>query len=205
LPKKKKKAFDEGDKIISIGVSNGINEVINTNLSSNNYQSVFTPSVTFDYGLKGTRGLISIGGFASFSSNQFSSFNNYNGYGYNISPDGLYYNSKMEDIKSTTFTTGLRLGIHYSTRKWDLYGGLMAGIRTFNSKGGVITNDYYKGTPNNPFNEFVRQEKIDFFNKNTTNLFLSPYAGARYFVTKKVSLNLEVGQYTGNIGFGFKF
>ncbi|MCU0470696.1 MAG: hypothetical protein MUF58_19080, partial [Arcicella sp.] len=48
-----KKAFDEGDKIISIGVSNGINNILSTSINQGYYRPAFTPSVTFDYGLKG--------------------------------------------------------------------------------------------------------------------------------------------------------
>jgi hypothetical protein len=207
MAQEERKAFEEGDKVISIGVSNGINNIISTGINTGFYRPAFTPSVTFDYGLKGTRGLLSIGGFASFSTNRISyGSNTYSYNGYSISPEGYYYTSKMDEFKSATFTTGIRLGLHYSTRKWDLYGGLMVGTRITTGNGGTLSTEYYKGTPQNPFEQLIKTEISNPFSKTTTtDIFISPYAGARYYVTKKVSLNLEVGQYTGNVGLGFKF
>ncbi|MES2517677.1 MAG: hypothetical protein V4585_06195 [Bacteroidota bacterium] len=203
LAQDEQKAFKEGDKIISFGVTNGVNEVISSGIPNGFYRSAFTPSVTFDYGLKGTRGLLSIGGFASFSTDKIK-FGQSSG-GYSISPDGYYTTSKIDDIKSATFTTGIRLGIHYATRKWDFYGGLLLGTRITSTEGGTFTTNYYQGTAENPFNKFVKTGSTEILQKNTTNFFLSPYVGAKYYVTKKVSLNIEAGQYTGNVGLGFKF
>ena len=204
------KAFNEGDMVLTIGLSNGMIGALAGGIPNHTYRNTLTPSVTFDYGVKGTRGIFSIGGFASFSKDKLVGYDEHNYLGgtsgiYNLGSDGLYTISKREDVNTSVFTVGVRFGLHYSTRKWDLYGGLMIGDRTTISEGGKWSTERYEGTPQNPYNKLVKTDETDLFNRKSSTFFVSPYAGARYYVTKKVSLNLEVGQYTGNVGLGFKF
>ena len=204
------KAFNEGDKVISIGLSNGMIEALVGGIPNYTYRNALTPSVTFDYGLKGTRGIFSIGGFASYSKDKLAGYDEHNSLrgtngSYNLGNDGLYTISKREDVNTSVFTVGVRFGLHYSTRKWDLYGGLMIGDRTTISQGGKWTTEHYEGNQQNPYVKLIKTDETDLFNRKSSTFFVSPYVGARYYVSKKVSLNLEIGQYTGNVGLGFKF
>lgn len=204
------KAFKEGDKILSIGIGPG-NESIYPTYTGFGYGGSFssvanrrlTPSISFDYGLKGTRGIVSIGGFMSYF------YYNLGGMGINFlnnNPDSLYTNLKGFEHKSHSITAGLRFALHYSTRKWDLYAGTMVGIHSFiiESRSGSV--DYYKG----PFSYLqtnstpIKSEPLTLQGSNRNQFIFSPYIGARYYVTKKVALNIEAGQYTGNIGLSFK-
>lgn len=201
------KAFNEGDKVISIGVTGGdIGSVVSGGVN-NFYGSRISPVISFDYGLKGIRGLLSIGGFASYSRSNISSYNYNGGYGYIAkSPsDTLFISSSFGGVKISNFTAGIRLGIHYATRKWDLYAGAMIGNRTTVSEYGKSTLEYYKGTLAFPNQQLVKTDINEPRTITNSTFFISPYVGARYYVTKKVSLNLEVGQFTGNVGLGFKF
>jgi hypothetical protein len=208
------KAFKEGDKIISIGIGPG-NETIYPTYgggfgsgfgSYSTYNQRVTPSISFDYGLKGTRGIVSIGGFVSYS------YYNLGGMGIgflNNNPDSLYTNFKGFENKSHSITAGLRFALHYSTRKWDLYAGTLVGYHSYivESRSGTI--DYYKGNFTGGFPlpnaTPVKSESLSIQGYNQNKFILSPYVGARYYVTKKVALNLEAGQYTGNVGLSFKF
>ena len=195
-----RKAFDEGDKVLSVGISGGG--------GSFGYSKV-TPSISFDYGLKGTRGIVSIGGFASYSqTNSSSSFGNYYSYA-SINPDSLYVISKGFNQKNHTITAGLRFGLHYATRKWDLYAGTMIGYQTTIRESTSGTTAFYKGgfIGGYPTNNgtLLRTEQVNLPSSQNGQMIFSPYVGARYYVTKKVALNLELGQYTGNVGLSFKF
>ncbi len=130
------KAFKEGDKIFTFGMGFGSESPLSSitrhspiNFSKGNEPIGFTPSVSFDYGLKATRGIIfSIGGFLSYSQRTAPvddgyGFNAYNSYPPIISSDSIFSITNLKGLKSHTLTAGVRLGIHYSTRKWDLYGG----------------------------------------------------------------------------------
>jgi len=204
LAQDEQKAFKEGDKILSVGVSGG--------MGGYGYSQV-TPSISFDYGLPGTRGIVSLGGFFSYSQVR-NPYGNNNYLSYN-STDSLYtiYKS-FGDQKKHIFTAGLRLGLHYATRKWDLYAGTMIGYQKTFVDEFSSTVEQYKGSPSAvpaPYGLLPADTKL--INKGTVTqqgynsgqMIFSPYVGAKYYVTKKVSLNLEIGQYTGNVGLGFKF
>jgi hypothetical protein len=192
------KAFNEGDKVISIGISGG---------GGSSGYSKLTPSISLDYGLKGTRGIVSIGGFLSYSNSTHQYSNSFgNGGFYNPSDTTTYYGS-YTNLKKQSITAGLRVGLHYSTRKWDLYAGAMIGYQFTLSETNQFSTTTYKYEPNAQYpsisttsTTYPRSPSY-----NPDNFVFSPYVGARYYVTKKVSLNLEVGQHTGNIGIGFKF
>ena len=205
LAQDEQKAFKEGDKILSIGISGGF--------GSSGYSNS-TPSISFDYGLKGTRGIVSIGGFLSYSNTNYNNWNS-NFYQYYTQPstkDSVNYTiSNYSRYNQHTITAGLRLGLHYATRKWDLYAGTLIGYRQSFTDSRTQTTEYYKGAVSQnggfipPNGKLIGSETSIISGTNYGNMVFSPYVGARYFVAKKVSLNLEIGQHTGNIGVGFKF
>lgn len=205
------KAFKEGDKILSIGIGPG-SESIYPSYGGFGYGGYFssptnrrlTPSISFDYGLKGTRGIVSIGGFMSYS------YYNLGGMGIsflNPNPDSLYTNLKGFEYKRHSITAGLRFALHYATRKWDLYAGTMVGIHSFITESRSGSVDYYKGFSSylRPNSTPIKSEPLTIQGFNQNQFIFSPYVGARYYVTKKVALNIEVGQHTGNVGLSFKF
>jgi hypothetical protein len=63
---------------------------------------------------------------------------------------------------------------------------------------------YFKEYPNSTSIP-IKDDFIYFQSMNNGQFILSPYVGAKYYVTKKISLNIEAGQQTGSIGIGFKF
>lgn len=196
-----RKAFEEGDKVLTLGFSGG---------SSSFGYSKITPSISFDYGLKGTRGIVSLGGFVSYSQmNSGNNFSNYYNYGFGSNSDSLYSISSGLNQKSHSITAGLRFGLHYATRKWDLYAGALIGYQTTITESASGTREFYKGgfvggyPPNN--GTLLRTEQANLPSYQYGQMIFSPYVGARYYVTKKISLNLEVGQHTGHAGIGFKF
>ncbi len=202
LAQDEQKAFKEGDKIISVGIGGG---------SSSSGYSKLTPSVSFDYGLKGTRGIVSIGGFLGYNSsnsqNYISNSRPFSGGGFGGFPSdtGTYYSLKS-DYKVQTLTAGLRIGLHYSTRKWDLYAGTMLGYKTTLAESNSYITTTYR-LNNNPFTfaDKIGESSVTYKLRTNGQFIFSPYVGARYYVTQKISLNIEAGQHTGNIGIGFKF
>jgi len=203
LAQDEQKAFKEGDKTLSVGVSGGA--------GSFGYSQV-TPSISFDYGLPGTRGIVSLGGFFSYSQVKNPYGSSYPSYSNTDSLYTIYKN--VGDQRRQTFTAGLRFGLHYATRKWDLYAGAMVGYQKTFVDEYSNTVEQYKGSPSTiPPSYGILPADARLINKGTVTqqgynagqMIFSPYVGAKYYVTKKVSLNLEVGQYTGNVGIGFKF
>jgi hypothetical protein len=197
------KAFNEGDKVLSVGIGPSENSPYSFGYLGNGGIKNLAPSITFDYGLKGTRGIVSIGGFVSYS------YKNSGGMGINYlntNPDSLYTNLKGFEYKTHSITAGLRFGLHYSTKKWDLYAGTLVGIHSdiIESRSGTV--DYYKGLFAflQPNSTPIKSEPLTIGGYNQNLFIFSSYVGARYYVTKKVALNLEVGRYTGNVGLSFK-
>jgi hypothetical protein len=194
----KRKAFEEGDKIVTFGISGG---------SSSSEYSHLTPSLSFDYGLKGTRGIVSVGGLLSYSNSDFYSY--YNGFSSSYlmsNPDTITrVTSSYGFGKQHNLTVGLRLGLHYSTRKWDLYAGALIGYRRIIRNAFDFKTDVYKGIPSLTNNKPISSETFTVPTNSFGQMIFSPYVGARYYLTKKISLNVEVGQRTGHAGIGFKF
>jgi hypothetical protein len=193
-----RKAFEEGDKILTFGLSGAGGGV-------RGFNSALRPTITFDYGLKGTNGIVSIGGFASyFASN--SIYNPYGTYGSGIPGDSIYGLPKGDGNRAVyqRLSFGMRFALHYSTRKWDLYGGVMVGYEHTATKSNDYSIALYKILPNSTSIPFGTEE-VKGVKYNSGQFLFSPYVGARYYLTKKVSLNVEVGQHTGHVGIGFKF
>jgi hypothetical protein len=199
------KAFNEGDKVLSIGISGG---------GGSSGYSKLTPSISFDYGLKGTRGIVSIGGFLSYSNTNYGNWNSnvYQYFNQPITKDSMNYSIvSSSGFNQYTFTAGIRLGLHYSTRKWDLYAGALIGYRTSFTNSRTQTADTYRGILSQiggypqTDGKLLKSETTTIPGYSYGQTILSPYVGARYYVIPKVSINLELGQDTGNIGIGFKF
>ena len=186
------KAFKEGDKVISVGINRGGVLSGNTN---------YAPTISFDYGLKGTRGIVSMGGFFSYSNTSY--VNNRTGsQGYE--QDSTYVLLKgIGCNNANTFTAGIRLGLHYSTRKLDLYGGASLSFQKRSWESGVTQSDYFKGTSPN-----AKLLKTEFDTSKTYfddgQFIFSPYVGARYFFTNKVGIYLEAHPTTLSTGLSFK-
>jgi hypothetical protein len=197
------KAFNEGDKVLSATISGGG--------SAQGYGHI-TPSLVFDYGLKGTKGIVSIGGILSYTQRTVYG----RSYGYILTPENDIYNYSrdLEDSKSQSILAGLRVGLHYSTRRLDFYAGAIIGLqKTFVSSRENIL-EKYKMTPESRFLSLnyppnnstligsqTSTEKAYSYN----DVVFAPYIGARYYFTKKVALNLELDQYSGKAGLSFKF
>lgn len=148
----KVKAFKEGDHILS--VSTWLNPRKNIGFQG-------AMGASYETAIKGTRGLLSVGGFANFSSY--------------FHPMAGYANSIF---RQNEFSAGVKLGIHYATQKWDIYGGLMAGGK-------------YSTLGNEVINQNTDSNYINANNLNTITPLISPYLGARYYVTKRIGIQLE--------------
>ena len=196
-----RKAFQEGDRVLTIGLSRAGSGVYGFN-------SALRPTITFDYGLKGTNGIFSIGGFASYYTSTSTNRSNGNTKGYyggsGIPKDSIYGFSSGDGAVYQRIALGIRFGLHYSTRKWDLYGGLVIGYEHTITKSNDYLIEYYKISPTSVLVP-VGTEEVKGIEYNSNQFIFSPYVGARYYVTKKISLNIEVGQHTGHGGIGFKF
>jgi hypothetical protein len=211
------KAFKEGDKVFTFGLGFGSETPLSSitrhspmNFSKGNETIGFTPSIAFDYGLKGTRGLVSIGGFLSYSQRVAPidggyGFNIYNASPYNVGQNDDYTITKLEGLKSHTLTAGLRFGLHYSTRKLDFYAGTMIGFQKVitESKAGELT--YYQGNPNNGSSLPAGVKKLTYLDYSLEEFIIKPYVGVRYYVSPKIGLNIEAEQLKGRVGLSFKF
>ncbi len=186
------KAFKEGDKIISIGINRGGTLSGNTN---------FAPTISYDYGLKGTRGIVSIGGFFSYSKTPYAS--NRSGSQANDLDSTYSLHEGIGGSNRQTFTAGLRLGLHYSFRKLDLYAGALIGFQKRCVESDITKTDFYKGIYPNA--KLLRTE----YNTPQTycdgQFVFSPYVGARYYITKKVGIYLEAAPTTLSTGLSYKF
>jgi hypothetical protein len=215
LAQEEQKAFKEGDKILSIGVGLGGESPLSNSfqrmgfysglygVSEGKYPS-FTPSISFDYGLKGTRDIVSIGGFASYSQRTSpSSIYASGNHNYVLGQDSIYSYLNLKGLRSHTFTVGIRLALHYSTKKWDLYGGTMLGYQKTFTESEAGSEVFYK--KNNGSGIPVGTTTFTYPNYGQEQFIFSPYIGARYYVTKKVAFNIEAEQSKGRIGLSYKF
>jgi hypothetical protein len=203
LAQGEQKAFQEGDKVLSATISGGG--------SANGYGHI-TPSLVFDYGIKSTNGIVSIGGILSHTQRTIYGMT----YGYILTPENDVYNYSKDlgDSKVQSALAGLRIGLHYSTRWFDFYTGAMVGYqKTFVSSRENIL-EKYRMTPESKFfalnyppsnSVLVESQKKTVAGYNYNELIFAPYIGVRYYFTKKVGLNLELDQYTGKAGLSFKF
>jgi hypothetical protein len=171
-------AFNEGDRILTVGVSGGYSK----------YQgSLMRPSMTFDYGLKGTNGLLSLGVYGSYFSKTYLYGN-----------EDLLVSGYYSKYKQTDFSLGARLAIHYPYlhKKIDFYAGLGLGINK------VITSDYSSKSIDSNGKVVVLGE---FLGSTVNTLEALPFAGFRYNISKTINLNLEATHKSVSVGLGVKF
>ena len=174
LAQDEQKAFKEGDKVLSVGFGGGYGQVIGI-------QGAI--GVAYEKAITGTKGILSIGGFANFntSSQNFLADRN-------IFPYYDTYSAKINEISG-----GVKFGIHYATRKLDLYGGLMAG-----GSYSTLRDGAYGIKPNSPIDCGNSLEKL--------KLLVNPFIGVRYYISNKVGLQFETdGKKQSNVGLSFKF
>jgi hypothetical protein len=211
------KAFKEGDKIFTFGFGYGSEKPLSSithngslNFSKGNEPIGFTPSIAFDYGLKGKKVLLSIGGFLSYSQRTAPvdggyGFNAYDNYPSNVAKDSIYSILKLRGLKSHTLTAGIRVGLHYSTRKWDFYGGTMVGFQKVITESSAGEQTYHKVNPFMGDYYQIGSSKFVYLDYGLEQIVVNPYVGIRYFITPKVALNLEAEQLKGRVGLSFKF
>jgi hypothetical protein len=169
-----RKAFEEGDKIIGFTVGRGYGSHTGLNGSL---------GASYEKAIEGTRGILSIGGFANYSSGYQNFLNRLP-----VSGFDTYY-ARVNEISA-----GIKIGAHYATRKWDFYGGIMVGASYgFRSDGLSNSADILSLRP-------LYQNPLDKFNIN-----VNPYVGARYYISKKVGFQLETTGKQTTFGIVFKF
>ena len=169
-----RKAFQEGDKIVSLTFSGGGGGFTGFHGAM---------GASYETAIKGTRDILSIGGFANYSSGNQVFLNRLPTSGFDT------YYARVNELSA-----GIRIGAHYATRKWDLYGGIMVGASYgFRPDGLANSGDFSTLRP-------LYQNPLDKFNIN-----VDPYVGARYYVTKRVGLQLETTGKQTTFGIVIKF
>jgi hypothetical protein len=166
-----RKAFEEGDKILGFTVGGSYGKQIGLN---------GTLGASYETAIKGTNGLLSIGGFAELERTQ------------------QIFSSQSQSLPSSfdvrNISGGVKLALHYSPNsKWDLYAGTRIGA-TYSSALGISGDLISNKIPINGGNTL---DKL--------NLILDPYIGARYYFTKKVGLQLETTGKQTTFGIVIKF
>lgn len=218
LAQNEQRVFNEGDKIFTFGLGFGSESPLSSSLKNSppnilrkNETIGFTPSVSFDYGLKRIgKFVIGIGGFLSYSQRQASIYNGYgftiqNQWGNNYSPtDSVLSEPNLKGLKSHTLTAGVRLDLHYAIRRWDFYAGSMVNFQkviTESNAGEILTYQY----PKLPLSLPIGSSKTTYVDYGFEQFIVQPYVGLRYFVSPKIALNLEGELYKGRAGISFKF
>ena len=140
-------------------------------------------SVAADFGIIdniiGDNGSVGVGGYVGFATNSYT-YNYYSNY---------YYKSTV-----TRMCFGVRGTFHYQlSNKLDTYAGLMLGLYTYSYS--------YKDNYNNNYNDLY-----DYYNNsNHSNLSFSGFVGTRYYFSKAMALNAEVGYGFTYISAGLTF
>ncbi len=170
------RVFGEGDRILTIGA-------IGTTTKFE--RSLIKPSITFDYGLKKTNGILSIGFYANYAS---------------------YFNQKIilsaglinESFYQEDIAGGLRLGFHYVCvhKKLDLYGGLGIGVNNSHASEYSLKKIDDRGNIS---------DLVTIPEDNLTTLQFTPLFGFRSYLSRKMSLNLEAAESYFSMGLGVKF
>ena len=126
-------------------------------------------------GLIADRASVGVGGYAGLSSYSYK-----------------YYDYYKENMTRMCF--GVRGTFHYQlSNKLDTYAGLMLGLYTYSYS--------YKDNYNNNYNDLY-----DYYNNsNHSNLSFSGFVGTRYYFSKAMALNAEVGYGFTYISAGITF
>ena len=138
-------------------------------------------SVAADFGIIdniiGDNGSVGVGGYVGFATNSYT-YNYYSNY---------YYKATV-----TRMCFGVRGNFHYQLNdKLDTYAGLMLGLYTYSySYKDNYNDDYYKNY---------------YSNLNHSDIAFSAYVGTRYYFSRTMALNAEVGYGFTYISAGLTF
>lgn len=127
--------------------------------------------------LIGDNGSVGVGGYVGFATNSYT-YNYYSNY---------YYKATV-----TRMCFGVRGTFHYQlSNKLDTYAGLMLGLYTYSySYKDNYNDDYYKNY---------------YSNLNHSDIAFSAYVGTRYYFSRTMALNAEVGYGFTYISAGLTF
>jgi hypothetical protein len=176
-------AFGQGSNIINAGVGIGGDY---TYISSG-YTSTPNIVLSYDNGTFGNvgPGTISLGAIFSYKGVSYDYTDPFTGY---------YY-----DQSWTYYILGVRSAYHWnftSSSKFDPYAGLMLGYYDVSFK--TSSSDPYYNNPGNPHYYY-------YSNNYNSYLALSLYIGARYYLSNRVGLWLELGFGYTDLAFGVAF
>ena len=158
---------------------------VNANIGLGNYSGynmgIPPLSLSADVGvidnLIGDNGSVGVGGYVGFATNSYT-YNYYSNY---------YYKATV-----TRMCFGVRGTFHYQlSNKLDTYAGLMLGLYTYSySYKDNYNDDYYKNY---------------YSNLNHSDIAFSAYVGTRYYFSRTMALNAEVGYGFTYISAGLTF
>lgn len=158
---------------------------VNANIGLGNYSGynmgIPPLSLSADVGvidnLIGDNGSVGVGGYVGFATNSYT-YNYYSNY---------YYKATV-----TRMCFGVRGTFHYQLNdKLDTYAGLMLGLYTYSySYKDNYNDDYYKNY---------------YSNLNHSDIAFSAYVGTRYYFSRTMALNAEVGYGFTYISAGLTF
>ena len=158
---------------------------VNANIGLGNYSGynmgIPPLSLSADVGvidnLIGDNGSVGVGGYVGFATNSYT-YNYYSNY---------YYKATV-----TRMCFGVRGNFHYQLNdKLDTYAGLMLGLYTYSySYKDNYNDDYYKNY---------------YSNLNHSDIAFSAYVGTRYYFSRTMALNAEVGYGFTYISAGLTF
>jgi len=176
-------AFGKGSNILSVGVGVGGNYAY----YYNGYASTPNLVLSYDNGTFGNvgPGTISLGGLLSYKGISYDYTDFHNGYTYD---QNWYY-----------YIIGFRSAYHWNftnSSRFDPYIGLMLAYYYIGYK--ATSNDPYFGNPHYP-------DYYYYSNAYSSYTALSLYLGARYYVSNRVGLWLELGFGYSNAALGVSF
>ena len=176
-------AFGKGSNVLNVGVGLG------GDYTYYGYGYSSTPNfvLSYDNGTFGNvgPGTISLGGLFSYKGIS---------YGYTDFNSGYTYNQNWN-----YYIIGIRSAYHWnftSSSRFDPYLGIMLAYYDINYK--ASSNDPYYDRPGNPHYYY-------YSNSYASYTALSLYIGARYFVSNRVGLWLELGYGYSNAALGVSF
>lgn len=178
-------AFGKGTNVLSIGLGLGGDYTY----IGGGYSSTPNFVVTYDNGTFDHvgPGIISLGGLLSYKGASSDFIDPHSGY---------YYNQSW-----SYFILGFRSAYHWNftkSNRFDPYAGLM--LAYYDIGYSISTSDPYYKFPGDPYYYYYTDSYKSY-------LALSVYIGARYYVSNKVAIWLELGAGYSNaaLGVSFKF
>jgi hypothetical protein len=131
---------------------------------------------TYEQAVNGTNGILSIGVFSYYKKALLPNYK---------ADSSMVWVPNIKDgdnSKIENFGLGVSLAAHYALKRWDFYAGLRLGADYQHSK----------------FFDLNNGKK---YNYGSFSPILAPFAGARYYVSKSISLQLE-GDYQRGLTLG---